>query len=92
LSAAAQDLINAVEYYESQSSGLGQDLLDDYEMTLSKINDFPLAWAPINSHLRRCLIRKFPYAVFYSIENQVIIVSAIADLRMNPEEIKKQLP
>ena len=30
LSAAANDLIKAIDYYESQSDGLGDDFLDEY--------------------------------------------------------------
>ena len=37
LSAAAQDLTKSIDYYESQSDGLGYDFLDEYEKTISRI-------------------------------------------------------
>lgn len=89
LSAAANDLIKTIDYYESQSDGLSADFLDEYEKTISRICKFPEAWARLNSHLRRCLMRRFPYAVFYTVIEKEIVVTAIADLRMDPDSIRK---
>jgi plasmid stabilization system protein ParE len=88
LSAAAKDLTKAMDYYESQSDGLGEDFLDEYEKTISRICKFPAAWACVNPDLRRCLMRRFPYAVFYTVAAEEIIVTAIADLRMDPDSIQ----
>jgi plasmid stabilization system protein ParE len=89
LSAASRDLTNAVEYYETQSCGLGRDFLDEFENTVSRVCRFPDAWASVSPGLRRCLMRRFPYAVFYSRNNEEIIISGVADLRMNPENVPK---
>ena len=91
LSIAAHDLANAMEYYETKSVGLGGDFLDEYERTISRICRFPEAWAPVSPNQRRCLMRRFPYAVFYSSAGEEIIVTGVADLRMDPEEIRKVL-
>ncbi len=87
LSIAAQDLANAIEYYETKSAGLGGDFLDEYERTISRICRFPEAWAPVSPNQRRCLMRRFPYAMM----GEEIIVTGVADLRMNPEKIRKVL-
>lgn len=91
LSIAAQDLANAIEYYETKSAGLGDDFLDEYERTISRICRFPEAWAPVSPNQRRCLMRRFPYDVFYSRTGEEIIVTGVADLRMDPEKIRKVL-
>ena len=91
LAIAAQDLASAVEYYENKSVGLGGDFLDEYERTILRICRFPKAWAPVSSNQRRCLMRRFPYAVFYSMTVEEIIVTGVADLRMDPEKIRKVL-
>lgn len=91
LSIAAQDLVNAIEYYETKSVGLGVDFLDEYERTISRICRFPESWAPVSPNQRRCLMRRFPYAVFYSKTGEEIIVTGVADLRMDPEKIRKVL-
>ncbi len=91
LSIAARDLANAIEYYETKSVGLGGDFLDEYERTISRICRFPEAWALVSPNQRRCLMRRFPYAVFYSRMGEEIIVTGVADLRMDPEKIRKVL-
>jgi toxin ParE2 len=90
-SIAVQDLVNAIEYYESKSVGLGGDFLDEYERTISRICRFQETWAPVSPNQRRCLMRRFPYAVFYSRTGEEIIVTGVADLRMDPEKIRKVL-
>ena len=87
LSEALQDLANAVQYYETECPGLGTDFLSEYERTISRIRHFPEAWSPINANLRRCLLRRFPYAVFYSKEGNMIVISAVSDLRRDPEKL-----
>ena len=89
LSIAAQDLAKAMEYYEAKSAGLGGDFLDEYERSISRICRFPEAWASVSPNQRRCLMRRFPYAVFYSRTGEGIIVTGVADLRMDPEKIRK---
>lgn len=40
---------------------------------------------------RRLLIGGFPFGIFYSIEGGRIIVTAVMDLRQNPEMIRRRL-
>ena len=37
VSLAAEDLAGAVNYYESQSAGLGADFLDEFEASVDRI-------------------------------------------------------
>ncbi len=86
LSPAADDLAKAVEYYESQILGLGYDFLAEYETTIARICRFPKAWAQISPNHRRCLMRRFPFAILYAIENEEILVSGIMNLHLNPDK------
>ena len=87
LSDALKDLASAIQYYETESPGLGADFLSEYEKAISRIRQFPEAWSPVNASLRRCLLRRFPYAVFYSKEGNFIVISAVSDLRRDPERL-----
>ncbi len=84
LSVAARDLTDAIEFYERQSGGLGEQFLDEYESVIRRILDFPEAWTPISPNQRRCLVRRFPYAVLYAHDGNEILVTGIADLRRDP--------
>ncbi|NTW68661.1 MAG: hypothetical protein HGB23_02285 [Chlorobiaceae bacterium] len=44
ISLAVEDLSGAVRYYDSQSSGLGADFLDEFEASMSRICQCPEAW------------------------------------------------
>lgn len=81
---AAQELDEAVSYYEFQQPGLGVSFLQEVDHAISRINQFPAAWQAVGENHRRCLIHRFPYAVFYVCEEDSILVTAIANLHRNP--------
>lgn len=41
--------------------------------------------------MRRCLIKKFPFGIFFSIEPDHILVVSIFHSRRNPNRLKKDL-
>ena len=91
LSAAAVDLTAAIAYYENQSPGLGLDFLEEYEAAVLLVCKFPTAWSKISPNHRRCLMRRFPFAILYCQEQGEIIVSGVMDLRMHPEKQQKRI-
>jgi len=91
LSAAEAELAEVAAWYESQSCGLGQQFLDEFEVAMDQITHFPCAWRQVSARHRRCLFRRFPYAVIYTTTSKCIVVSAIADLRRDPARIEHQM-
>ena len=65
--------------------GLGDDLLFQFDATLSTIAEFPEAYQEIHCHIRRALIRRFPYGVYYIIEEERIVVMAFFHVRRDPK-------
>ena len=56
LSPAAIEIEEAVQYYESVDSGLGNELLNELDKTISVICNFPYAWPVIGDDKeKRCL-------------------------------------
>lgn len=84
LSVAESELAAAAAWYEAQASGLGGEFLDEFAATMARIDQFPEAWMRVGVRHRRCLFRKFPYAVLYSIQGSTITVAAVIDLRRDP--------
>ena len=78
-------MLDAACYYQSQSPGLGKEFLDKVESAFSDVAANPERWPVIRHEIRRRLIHRFPYAVFYRIEPAEIVVLAIAHLRRRPE-------
>ncbi len=85
----AEDLKNAFVWYEKQRSGLGFAFLDCVEAATNGMLLFPEMCEKVFGNFRRCLIRRFPFSIFYIVEKSEIIVYAILDNRMNPEKRPK---
>ncbi|MEJ2635282.1 MAG: type II toxin-antitoxin system RelE/ParE family toxin [Calditrichia bacterium] len=83
---ARNDLEFAFTWYERQRRGLGFEFLDCIEVAILAINDFPEMCEISHSNLRRFIIRRFPFSIFYSIEKAEIIVHAVFDNRQDPEK------
>jgi len=81
---ALAELQSATEYYESRQPGLGIRFLDLFSETLARIARDPRAWTPADHDIRRCLMRVFPFAVFYAIESDFVLILAIAHLAREP--------
>lgn len=82
---AENDLNDAIEYYERCQKGLGTDFLIEAHKTLERILQYPNSWSEISSNCRRCLTNRFPYEIIYSIEENAIIVLAVASQHRHPD-------
>jgi plasmid stabilization system protein ParE len=82
---AELDIESAFNYLETQRLGLGHDFLLCIEEALSKIERNPLAYSTIHKELRRIAIRRFQYRIFYLINNQQVIVSAVFHVKRDPQ-------
>jgi plasmid stabilization system protein ParE len=94
LDVAQHELDDTVEYYNSESPGLGDQFLLEVLSSVQRIKQFPEAWQPFTQNSRRCKTRRFPYGLTYQILESEILVVALAHLHRKPdywlERIKKQ--
>lgn len=88
LTPASVELADAVDYYEDQRPGLGYEFLSEVEAAIDKIVQFPDAWTPLNERIRRILLKRFPFGLLYSIQDDTVIIVAVMDLRRNPAHWK----
>ena len=77
-------MVAAAAFYESQAPDLGRDFLDETSRAVGRIGDFPQAWPVMEADIRRCLLKRFPYAIFYRLTADHIRILAVADLRREP--------
>ena len=61
------ELDYAIEYYNYESTGLGDEFLTEILKVLDRIGQFPEAWPAHSKRTRRCQTRRFPYGVIYQI-------------------------
>jgi len=74
---ARVDFYEAADWYEEQSSGKGQEFLDDFLKTLQKIRSNPDTYRKVYKNSRRIQFGKFPYYVIYTVGKKVIYVLAV---------------
>lgn len=84
LDPAQRELDDAVAWYNQREAGLGWEFLDELDRSVRIIKSFPLAWPEINPGIRRCLLARFPYGIIYGIDEDLIVVVAVAHLRRRP--------
>jgi hypothetical protein len=80
---AALELDQAVQWYESRSPDLGVAFRIEVNSAVALIIRFPEAW-PVADGVRRCHVRRFPYALIYTIDGNDILVLAVAHLSRRP--------
>jgi plasmid stabilization system protein ParE len=80
------DVEFAFKWYEIQRRGLGFEFLDCVEMSLSSILRFPEMYKICYSTFRRCVIRRFPFSIFYTIEGEEIVIHSVFDNRQDPQK------
>jgi plasmid stabilization system protein ParE len=81
---AAADVEEAFTWYEQQRPGLGSEFLDAVDAALREIVGYPLRQPVIFRDLRRLLLKRFPYAVFYRVYPSAIVVVACMHGRRDP--------
>jgi plasmid stabilization system protein ParE len=81
---AEADLLDAASWYERQLPGLGHRFLDQVEAVLSAISETPLMCAVLHRETRRALVRRFPFGVFYQVDESGIVVVAVMHASRDP--------
>ncbi len=90
LESATEDLVKGYDFYENLNKGLGNYFLDTL---FSDIDSLQLYGGIHQKYFgyRRMLSKRFPFAIYYKVAEDTVIVYAILDCRQNPETIKKKL-
>jgi len=65
---ALQEFIAAGRYYNRQVPGLGDAFVDEVEAGIQTILNGPGVWRVVEDDVRRYLIHRFPYGIYYTIE------------------------
>jgi toxin ParE1/3/4 len=60
----------AVKYYTEQRVEVAQAFINTIEDTVYRIRESPNRYSPVGDDVRRCMARKFPYGVLYTIEEE----------------------
>ena len=78
------EFLESIAYYETCREGLGLRLSREVHATINRVTLGPAAWPKISENTRRCLTRRFPYAVIYEIRADDILIIAVGHLSREP--------
>lgn len=74
--AAAADVEEAWQWYEARREGLGDEFLQVVGAAIESIHAHPESAPLVHRDIRRQLLRRFPYGLFYRlIEGRVVVVA-----------------
>jgi len=90
LDEAEQDLVDGFAFYERQSKGLGDYFLDSIFSDVESLYLYAGIHA-LHFGYHRLLAKRFPFAIYYRIQNEVVRVYAILDCRRDPAWIRDRL-
>ncbi len=90
LDEAQEDLIAGFRFYENQEIGLGAYFLD------SLYSDIDSLLLHGGSHrivfgFHRSLSKRFPFAIYYTVEGDLLRIHAVLDCRKDPSWIRERL-
>jgi toxin ParE1/3/4 len=82
--AAAVELADAQDWYEREAPGLGERFRAEVDATVERLSVNPLQFAVIHKRVRRALLRRFPYMLFFVVDGEMLWVLACFHASRDP--------
>ena len=81
---AERELLEASSWYEECRPGLGQEFAEAIAARIAGILSSPLASPRVRGEMRRSVVQRFPYAIYYQILSDEVVVLAVMHGRRHP--------
>ena len=88
---AEAEFVQAIDYYEEREPGLGHDFAVEVYTAIERTMAYPKAWPCIDEDIRRSLVRRFPFGILYTEENNSLFVLAVMHLHREPDYWKSRI-
>ena len=90
LDLAERDLIDGFNFYEHQSRGLGNYFIDSIFSDIESLHIYA-GIHTLHFAYHRLLSKRFPFAIYYKVLQDIIRIYAVLDCRRNPAWIRDRL-
>ncbi len=90
LDQAKLDLLDGFEFYEQRDENLGHYFLDSLYSDIDSLAHYG-GIHPIRHGFHWSLSERFPYAIYYLVEGDMVHVHSVLDCRSDPKSIEKRL-
>ncbi len=91
LDTAREDLVEGFGFYEGGEQGIGDYFLACLYSDIESLRVFGGIHRRVYKNLHRSLSKRFPFAIYYTVEDDTLLVRAILDCRRNPSWIRSRL-
>jgi len=88
---AKLDLVDGYAFYEMQESGVGQYFLDSLYSDIDSLTLFAGVHPTKSEYFHCTLSKRFPYAIYYTLADDLVSVHAVLDCRQDPKRIEERL-
>ncbi len=78
---AVKDLDDAFQWYEDQRRSLGGEFVREADANMAALLSIPQAHPVVLKDVRRIILKRFPYGVYYLLEKDRIVVIAVLHLK-----------
>jgi plasmid stabilization system protein ParE len=86
-----EDVITGYVWYEEKAPGLGEEFLRVFYACAGEISHNPLLYPKVYCEYRRRLLKRFPYAIYFRIEDSKIIICGLFHCARDPRTIRAKL-
>jgi plasmid stabilization system protein ParE len=88
---ARRDIIEIAKWYDLQAVGLGGKFENYLGKTIERLTTHPKAFGFLYKDVRKILVDKFPYLIFYRIKEHVVHIYGVMHTKRKPATYKKRL-
>lgn len=89
--AAQQEVIEGQEWYERKAAGLGRRFRDEIDRAATRLAANPLQFPVVLADVRRVRLRKFPYGLFFRLDDDTVFVIACFHSSRDPREWHRRI-
>ena len=82
--AARGELIEAQDWYEGEAAGLGRRFRQAMDALIERMSDHPRQFPTVFKNIRRAPLQRFPYSLFFVVEDDALIVMACFHASRDP--------
>ena len=89
--AAELDILESRNWYEEQQAGLATSFSHEVDAVMDRLAETPLIYPVEYRDVRRAVLHRFPFLVWFEIHDSVVRVLACTHARADPRRVKARL-
>lgn len=85
------DVRNGRTWYERKSAGLGAEFLRVFYACAGELIRDPQVYPRVHGDFRRRLMRRFPYAIYFRVQGEFVVVFGLFHCARDPRRLRREL-